>query len=383
MLRFLTAGESHGRGLIAILEGLPFGMRVARGKIEDDLRRRRLGIGRSDRMRQSLDDFDIVAGVKDGKTTGSPIALFISNEKLDDRSETLDRMKRGSVTVPRPGHADLAGAMKLLTSDLSAISERASARETAARVAIGSLCRIFLSNFHIEIMSHTLSVGSVSYDGNRDVPIKRIAKIPSRSALRCASRDAELKMIRQIEIAIQKGDTVGAAFQVVASGVPPGIGSYGQWDRRIDALIAQAVVSIPAVKAVEIGKGISGATSFGSRFHDEIYYARDMKRFRRRGNNAGGIEGGMTNGEEIRVNAFLKPLPSLKNPLDSVSLGTKRKQKASTIRSDICPVVAASVIAESMLSFIIAMLILEKFGGDSIGETVRNYRSFMRALRIF
>ncbi len=383
MLRFLTAGESHGKGLIAILEGLPSGIRIEREKIEDDLRRRRSGRGRSDRMSHALDVLEIISGMKNGRTTGSPIGLFISNEKFDERSEVLDKMRRGSVTVPRPGHADLAGAMKLLSNDLTAISERASARETAARVAIGSLCRIFLSNFDISVMSHTLSVGTASYDGSREVPIGRVRKIRSGSALRCADGDAEKRMIRQIEIAIDRGDSVGASFQIIAAGVPPGLGSYGQWDRRIDALLARAFISIPAVKAVEIGNGISGAASFGSHFHDAIYYARSMKRFRRRGNNAGGIEGGMTNGEEIRVNAFLKPLPSLQNPLESVSLGTKRRQKASTIRSDVCPVVAASVIAESMLSFVIAGEMLEKFGGDSIAETIRNYRSFMRSLRTF
>ncbi|MEW5806712.1 MAG: chorismate synthase [Acidobacteriota bacterium] len=380
MLRFMTAGESHGKGLIVIIDGLPRGIRVDESFIAAELAKRKSGFGRGPRMERKIEYFELLSGIKDGWTTGSPVSIFIANEKLCIEEEAANRKARGFVAVSRPGHADLAGAMKFLTDDLFIVSERASARETAARVAAGAIFKSFLLSFKISIFSHTISVGKVSYK-EMDLPIEMLRRIPNHSPLRCVDKVLEKKMMREIDRAAREGDSVGGSFQIVAAAVPPGLGSFTQWDRRSDAMISQALMSIPGVKAVEIGNGIKGASSFGSNFHDEIFYDGRRRKFYRGGNNAGGIEGGITNGEEIRVKAFLKPVPTLRKPLQSISLKTKKREKASIVRSDVCPIVAASVIGESMLAFVLASLLLEKFGGDTIAETLANYNSYMRSLK--
>ncbi len=380
MIRFLTAGESHGKGLAVIVEGLPYGLKIQRSFIRRELKRRRSGYGRSPRMKHKIDSIEILSGIKDQQTTGSPIAIFISNESFVE-----EQAKEGKgvekVKYPRPGHADLSGALKFLSKNLAIISERSSARETAARVTAGALFKLFLKNFGISILSHTLSVGKTKCSDKEDVPWIKIKKIPDDSPLRCHDKRKEALMVREIERAARRGDSVGGSFQVIARSVPAGLGSFAHWDERLDGLLAQAIISIPGVKAAEIGKGIDGASAFGSSYHDEIFYSRKDLAYRRGSNRAGGIEGGVSNGEEIRVRAYFKPVATIAKSLISVDLKTKSRRKASYIRSDICPIVAASVVAESMMAYILANSILEKFGGDSLRESLKNYRSYIKSLQ--
>jgi chorismate synthase len=380
MIRFLTSGESHGKGLAVIIEGLPYGLKIQKSFIMRELTRRRSGYGRSSRMKHKIDTLEILSGFKDQKTTGSPITLFIGNESFVEK-DAREAQSVGNVKYPRPGHADLSGALKLLVKDLTVISERSSARETAARVAAGALFKLLLKHFGISILSHTLSVGKIKCSDKKEVSWINIEKIPDDSPLRCHDKKREVLMVREIDKAARRGDSVGGSFQVVARGVPAGLGSFIQWDKRLEGLIAQAIFSIPGIKAAEVGKGIAGASTFGSSYHDQISYDRRDLAFKRKSNNAGGIEGGVTNGEEIRVAAYFKPIATIAKSLISVDLANKTRNRASHVRSDICPIVAASVVGESMLAYVLADSVLQKFGGDSIKESLKNYHSYIKFLQ--
>jgi chorismate synthase len=343
MLRYLTAGESHGKALVAILEGMPAGLKVDAEAINRELIRRQSGFGRGKRMRIEKDKAQIICGLKNGQTIGSPISLLIVNK--DSSIEKLHQ-----VLCPRPGHADLAGLLKYGFSDIRNVLERASARETAARVGVGAVCKIFLNEFKIKLSSKVLS----------------IAGEPDKTA-----------MTAKIQEAMEKKDTLGGIFEVKAEGVPAGLGSYAHYDRRLDAKLAGALMSIPGVKAVEIGLGLGYAVSFGSEVHDAIYYNK-IKGYFRNTNNAGGIEGGISNGEDIIVRACMKPICTLMNPLDSVNIITKKSSKAATERSDVCVVEAAGVVAESAVAFELAAALLDKFGGDNIIDTKKSYSEYLR-----
>lgn len=343
MLRFLTAGESHGKALLAILEGLPAGLEVDEGIINGELRRRQLGIGRGPRMALEKDTAQIISGLKKNITLGSPIGILIAN-----KDASIDKLP--AVFSPRPGHADLSGAIKYGFLDMRNVLERASARETAARVAVGAICKTFLEAFKIIIYSNTVNIG-----GQTEVE----------------------EMFRQVEVAREKNDTLGGIFEVVIEGAPAGLGSYVHWDRRLDGRIAQAIMSIPGIKSVEFGLGSCLAGYFGSEAHDAIYYSKS-KGYYRKTNNAGGVEGGVTNGSAIVLRACMKPISTLKAPLDSVDIRTKKPAKACVLRADICAVEAAGVIAENMCAFILSDAFLEKFGADSLSEIKANYKNFIK-----
>jgi len=371
MLRYTTAGESHGRGLVAILDGMVSGLSLSPDDIDRDLARRQKGYGRGGRMAIEKDRVEILSGVRRGKTIGAPISLFIPNK--DFRPDGSEPAR----TSPRPGHADLAGALKFNECDLTNIAERASARETAARVAVGAICRRFLRDFGVRIVSWVSGIGGIPIAPVKD-PMKAFA-CAEASELRCPDRSADKKMRARIQEAIRKGDTVGGSFDVAALGVPPGLGSFAQWDIRLDGRLAQALMSIQAIKAVEIGQGIKAACGLGSKAHDEIFYEKG--RFYRRTNNAGGLEGGVTNGENLVVRAFMKPISTLERPLRSVDIVSKKPMRAGVIRHDVCAVPAASIIGEAAVAFELARAFLEKFGGDSIGETKRNFRAYLAQVK--
>jgi chorismate synthase len=397
MLRFLTAGESHGQALVAILEGLPAGLRVDFDAITHDLRRRQGGYGRGRRMAIETDRAEILSGVRRGETLGGPVAFLIRNKDWDNWQNTMHvgpeppagatGARRAAVTRPRPGHADLSGALKYDREDMRDILERASARETTARVAAGALARQLLAQFGIRVASHVITLGSVSLPGGDaealNLPFERIASIPDDSPLRCVDTEAEARMIAEIDAARSAGDTLGGAVQVVAHQVPPGLGSHVQWDRKLDGRLAQALMSIPAIKGVGIGLGPRVAELPGSQVHDEIVLpsggaqasaasTSDMG-VARPTNNAGGLEGGITNGEDLRVTAFMKPISTLMKPLRSVDLATMVESPAAIERSDVCAVPAAGIVAEAMVCLVLADAFLEKFSGDSIAEIARNY----------
>lgn len=368
MLRFMTAGESHGKELIAVLDGMVAGVGVDGKFINAELRRRQAGHGRGGRMKIERDAADILSGVYRGKTIGSPIALRVAN-----RDRSLSRM--APITVPRPGHADLGGMLKYGLDECRFILERASARETAARVAVGALCKLFLERAGIEIASHTLEIGGIA-SGAAVLSAREIKKLCGRSVLRCADGAAEKMMIAAIDEAAGKGDTLGGVFEVVASGVPPGLGSHAQWDRRLDGRLARSVMSIQAVKGVEIGPAFAASRLPGSKVHDEI-----LPSGRRGSNNAGGTEGGISNGQDIVVRGAMKPISTLLEPLASVDLETGKKTAAHVERSDICAVPAAGVVAEAAVAFVLADSVLEKFGGDHVDETVRNLKAYLKDIR--
>ncbi len=387
MFRYLTAGESHGKSLMGIVEGLPSGLAVDTDSVNHQLRRRRLGYGRGHRMQLEQDGVEILAGVRHGKTLGSPVSFLIPNREWESWRIPMSPgpVPKGSsiraLTRPRPGHADLAGALKHQTHDARNILERASARETAARVAVGSLCRLLLLRLNIQIGSHVISVGEAAIPPELErLQISAILSIDPESALRCADSTAQNRMIALIDKALQEGDTLGGVVEVVASGVPPGLGSYTQWDRRLDGRLAQAMMSIPAVKAVEIGSGVSAARQFGSTVHDEIMYDGAQRSFHRITNHAGGLEGGVTNGADVRLRLYVKPIPTLRKALRSVDLVTKEASTAAFERSDTCVVPAAGVIGEAMLAIVLADAALEKFGGDSVGELDGNYANYQKML---
>ena len=388
MLRYFTSGESHGEALVAFLSGLPAGLRIDEDFVNRELWRRQQGYGRGGRMKIETDKAHVLSGVHHGITIGSPIAVLLENKDWKNWQESLpvgegDPAKHKAVKSPRPGHADLAGALKYNFREARYVLERASARESAARVAIGALAKLFLRDLGIEVLSHVVSVGAVRLD--REVPWEEILAVGSKIEvlLSCADPDAEQRMKEEVDKVLRTGDSVGGVFEVVARNVPPGLGTYAQWDERLDALLAGAVMSLQAVKAVEIGSGISAASSPGSAVHDEIAYEAEDRftKFSRSRNNAGGIEGGVSNGEEIRVRGYLKPISTLRRPLQSVDFATREPVKAAYERSDVCVVPAAGVAAEAMVALTLARCALEKFGGDSMVETCRNFRGYLDQLK--
>ena len=400
MLRFLTAGESHGRALVVILEGLPAGLRVDVDAIARDLRRRQGGYGRGRRMAIESDRADIISGVRAGETLGSPVAMLIENRDWPNWQYTMRASaeapadaggaRRGPVTRPRPGHADLAGGAKYERDDLRDVLERASARETAARVAAGALARQLLAHASVRIASHVFTIGSLSLADRGRVDFARANALPDDAPLRCVDPELERLMIAEIDRAREAGDTVGGAFEVMATGVPIGLGSHVQWDRKLDGRLAQALMSIPAIKAVGIGLGPDVAARPGSRVHDEIVLGDDSSSASglaqstglvRPTNNAGGLEGGVTNGEDVRVTAYMKPISTLMKPLRSVDLATMTESPAAIERSDVCAVPAAAVVGEAMVALVLADALLERFAADSIAALDRAMASAEDALR--
>ena len=387
MLRFLTAGESHGQALVVTVDGMPAGLQLDIDALNAQLRRRQGGYGRGRRMAIESDRAEVLAGVRHGRTTGAPIALLIRNRDWVNWQQTMyveaempegaTGAKRADVTRPRPGHADLAGVIKYGHEDVRDVLERASARETAARVAAGSLARQLLGQFGIRIASHVSVIGDVMIPADRAVSHAEAEAIPDDAPLRCIDTDVQQRMIAAIDRARDAGDTLGGAFEVIATGIPPGLGSYVQWDRKLDGRLGQALMCIHAIKAVGIGIGPEAAIRPGSRVHDEILPPRDSGAESglpvRPTNNAGGLEGGVTNGEDVRVFGFMKPISTLMKPLRSVDLATMVESPAAIERSDVCAVPAAAVVGEAMVAFVLADAFLEKFGCDSVDEIQRHY----------
>ena len=390
MLRFLTAGESHGRGLVVVLEGMPAGVSFDVEQIHYDLKRRQGGYGRGGRMKIESDQIDLISGVRFGKTIGSPISFVIWNKDWQNWQEAMSAFdevpadKQRAVTRPRPGHADLTGALKHNFRDIRNVLERSSARETTARVAVGAICKLLLKSFGVRFFSHTVSIQRVEIKPEAvSVFDEGVRQKIENSPVRCVDPEAETQMIAIIDQAIKDGDSVGGSFEVRATGVPPGLGSYVHWDRKLDGRIAQAMLSINAVKGVEIGSVPDRSERTGAAFHDEIFYDADSHRFRRGSNRAGGVEGGMSTGEDVVVRVHIKPIPTLRRPLRSVDIQSKEPFDAIYERSDTCVVPAAGVIGEAMAALVIASAFLEKFGGDSLEETTRNYRGYCAQLERF
>ncbi len=399
VLRFLTAGESHGKALTGIIEKIPSGLALSALDIDNELRRRQLGYGRGGRMKIEQDRAQILSGVRWGKTIGSPIALLIENRDWINWQEgmSVEGIHEGCiapVTRPRPGHADLGGALKYYQKDIRNILERSSARETAMKVALGAIAKKFLAEFAIHAGSYVTGIGSVGVSDEllnrfRDgfaVP-DSLEKIDA-SPVRCPDDDVAHSMMAVIDKAALNGDTVGGRFEVIATGVPPGLGSHIQWDRRLDGILSSALMGIQAIKGVEIGDGFAYTDKFGSEVMDEIFYDRSLSEqhgspFCRRTNHAGGIEGGITNGMPVIIKAVMKPIPTLKKPLRSVDIITKEPFEAAYERSDTCAVPAAAVICEAMTALVLADALLVKFGGDSLDETKRNYYAYIDYLRKF
>jgi chorismate synthase len=388
MLRYFTSGESHGEALVAFISGLPAGLAVDQAFLDHELWRRQQGFGRGGRMKIERDHAHILSGVRHGKTIGSPISIQLANNDWKNWTEALpvdpgDPGKYKRVASPRPGHADLAGALKYNFSEARYVLERASARESTARVAMGGLAKLFLRALGIEVLSHVVAVGGTVVNG--EVPWDNIVASCAREEilLNCADPEIEQLMKAEVDKVLRTGDTVGGIFEVVAHGVPPGLGTYAQWDERLDGRLAGAVMSLQAVKAVEIGIGVAAAAAPGSAVHDEIGYteATGFAGFTRPRNNAGGIEGGVSNGEDIRVRGYLKPISTLRRPLKSVDFETREPVQAAYERSDVCVVPAAGVGAESMVALTLAGCALDKFGGDSMGETLRNHRGYLEQLK--
>ncbi len=431
-LRFLTSGESHGRALTGIIEGIPSGFLISCSDIDRELRRRQGGYGRGGRMKIESDHAEILSGVRFGKTTGSPISILIENRDWENWQDVMkaegmelraksklrtlssaSRLGRPNsglklVTCPRPGHADLAGAIKYDHRDIRDILERSSARETAMRVALGAIARIFLSEFNINIGSYVIQIGSrkseVRSQKLQEKDLLKTFEMAEKSPVRCPDPETSKDMIRLIDKAIKEGNSLGGIFEVFITGIPVGLGSHIQWDRKLDGRLAQAIMSVQAIKGVEIGLGFEMAGDFGSEVMDEIFYRAKSKEqrakssdfrlrtpdsefaksgFYRKTNNAGGIEGGMSNGMPVIIRAAMKPIPTLRKPLMSVDINTKKAFKAAYERSDICAVPAAAVVAEAVAALVIADAFLEKFGGDSKKEVIRNYRSYISYLQKF
>jgi len=427
MLRFSTAGESHGESLVALISGLPAGIAVDQTFLDHELWRRQQGYGRGGRMRIERDTAHILSGVRHGKTIGSPIAMTLANKDWKNWEEILpvetgDPEKHKSVASPRPGHADLAGALKYDFKDARYVLERASARESAARVACGAVAKMLLRALGIEVASHVTRVGAAEL--SRDASFAEIAALASREDvfLACVDPESEARMKAEVDIALRTGDTIGGIFEVVVHGLPPGLGTHVNWDERLDGLLAQAVMSLQAVKAVELGRGVTAAQSPGSQVHDAIGYmsgdvadfpgapnapthtlssrpesahfadaaerpavrtAQPFTKFTREHNNAGGIEGGISNGEDLVIRGYLKPISTLRRPLASVSFETREATKAAYERSDVCVVPAAGVAAEAMVALTIARCVIEKFGGDSFRELERNYNGYCAQIKSF
>jgi chorismate synthase len=390
MLRFYTAGESHGQALLAFLSGLPAGLPIDVAAINHELHRRQLGYGRGGRQKIEKDSAEIFAGVRHGHTIGAPLALRIENrdwanwEKILSVEASSDPLASSrKLVAPRPGHADLAGSQKFNFHDARYVLERASARETAARVAAGGLAKQFLGQFGIAIASHTVQVGHVRLEQPANWREIVAACADLESPLRCVDRQLQHKMMAEVDAALKAGDTVGGVFEIVVRGVPVGLGSHAQWDEKLDGKLAQALMSVQAVKAVEIGSGILAAGSHGSEMQDEISYDRATRKFKRASNRAGGLEGGITNGEDLVLRGFLKPISTLRQPLGTADMVTKEPVQAAYERSDWCVVPAGGVAGEAMVALVLADAFLQKFGGDSLAETRRNFESYGRQIDEF
>ena len=371
-LRYFTAGESHGQCLIGVVEGLPAGLKIDLAAINRDLARRQQGYGRGGRMKIEADQAEVVSGVRRDETIGSPLTLMVKN-----RDFKINELP--PVTKPRPGHADLAGVIKYDRQDARDILERSSARETTVRVAIGGVCKLLLAQVGVDIVGHIVSLGSVQAktDG---LTFAQLRERSEASEVRCADPDAEKQMIDAVDAAKGQGDTLGGVFEVVAIGVPIGLGSHVQWDRKLDANLARALMSIQAIKGVEVGLGFEAARRFGSQVHDEILPAQEGV-LTRASNNAGGFEGGMTNGQPVVVRVAMKPLSTLMKPMRSVDIQTGQEVKATVERSDVCATPAAAVIGEAVVAFELAKALLDKFGGDSVRELKRNVDSYRAACK--
>lgn len=395
MLRFHTAGESHGEALIALISGVPAGLSIDQEYIDRELWRRQQGFGRGGRMRIERDHAHILSGVRHGKTIGSPISIEIRNNDWKNWEESLpvgegDPEKHKAVKSPRPGHADLAGAIKYNWPEARYILERASARESTARVAMGAIAKILLRALGLDVLSHVIAVGNAALGADVEVKWEQLQVLYAKDEvlLNCADSEAEQRMKAEVDQVLRTGDTVGGTFEVVAHNFPPGLGTYANWDERLDGQLAAAVMSLQAVKAVEIGRGIAAAAAVGSAVHDEIGYAAEKSadaysRFTRARNNAGGLEGGVTNGEDLVVRGYIKPISTLRRPLGSVDFATREPVKAAYERSDVCVVPAAGVAAESMVALTMARAVLEKFGGDSMTELSRNFEGYREQVRNF
>ena len=382
MLRLLTAGESHGMALVGVLEGLPSGVPVSPKEIAGELARRRHGYGRSGRQKLEGDRFEIVSGVRHGRTLGSPIAVTIENAEWDEKYRDLMAVEGAPdpaerLTRPRPGHADLAGALKYGFDDVRNVLERASARETAMRVALGVFCKAMLAELGIAVVSHVVRVGKVAVRSTR-VPRPEDLEVVDASPVRCFDEVVSDRMVAEIDRIRKDRDTVGGVFEVIAYGCPPGLGSHVQFDRKLDARLALSLMSIQSVKGVEVGEGFASATKPGSRAHDEIVSGRGG--LRRRSARSGGIEGGMSTGQPVRVRAAMKPFSTVPKPLATVDLSTGRPEVAITQRTDVCAVPAGAVVGEATVAFVLAQAALEKFGGDSLPETRRNLDGFVAGL---
>jgi len=382
MLRYLTSGESHGPQLTVIIEGLPSGLEISEDDLRRDLARRQGGHGRGGRQKIETDFARIVSGVRGGFTIGSPVTLVLENKDHVNWTAEMTASKEGyapkPVTKLRPGHADLAGALKYGHTDIRNVLERSSARETATRVAADGVARKLLEHFGIEILSFTQSIGAIDIGYDKVNPDTVTVEEIEASPVRCPDPEASKRMVADIDEVGEKGDTLGGTFRIVARGVPLGLGSYVHWDRKLDGRLAQAVLSINAIKAVEFGAGFEGASRRGSQFHDEIDY--QDSRFRHRTNRAGGLTGGMSNGEPIDLRVAIKPISTMKTPLPSIDLNTKEKVQAHYERSDVCVVPAAGVIGEAVVALTLADAFLEKFGGDSMEELQRNHRGYIESL---
>ncbi len=390
MLRFETAGESHGECLVATVTGLPAGVPVSADFIHRQLWRRQQGYGRGGRMKIETDRVEIVSGVRRSRTIGSPVAMILRNRDWQNWTEALpvedspeSAAKAKPVYRPRPGHADLAGCLKYNFPEARYILERASARETAARVAAGALAKLLLAELGVQVLSHVVAVGHAAL--GRPASWEEMVALEGRPEvlLSCVDAEIEQAMKAVVDEAYRTGDTVGGVFEIVAHNVPPGLGSHTAWDLRLDGRLAQAIVSMQAVKAVEIGRGMEAAVAFGSRVQDPIGYDRERRRFTRPSNRAGGLEGGMTNGEDVVVRGYLKPISTLRKPLESVDLRTREASLAAYERSDVCVLPAAAVIGEAMVALALAAAAIEKFGGDSLGEMKRNFEGYLEQVRAF
>jgi len=390
MLRFVTSGESHGQALVAWISGLPADLPVDLEFVNRELHRRQLGYGRGGRQKIEKDRVEALSGIRHGHTIGAPIAMRLENRDWPNWEKALPvedvdgaEEAQRPLTAPRPGHADLAGALKFNFHDARYVLERASARETAARVAAGAIAKLLLREFGTDVLSHVIGVGKVHLERAATWAEIQAVCANLESPLRCVNAATEQRMKLEVDQMLRAGDSVGGIFEVVAHNVAPGLGSHAQWDEKLDGRLARAVMSIQAVKAVEIGTGVASAASYGSEVQDEIGYDATRKRFERSTNRAGGLEGGITNGEDVVVRGYLKPISTLRRPLETADLKTKQAVKAAYERSDICVVPAAGVAGEAMVALVLAEAFLQKFGGDSLAETRRNFEGYQRQLDNF
>jgi chorismate synthase len=386
MLRFLTAGESHGPELVAVIEGTPAGFDIDAAAINHDLARRQKGYGRGSRMLIEKDEVRVVSGIRFGRTMGSPVTLIVENRDYKNWEKRMsadphDRGEAKIVTRPRPGHADLAGVLKYNLEDIRDVLERASARETTARVAIGSFGKQLLTPFGVTVLGYVASIGATEARIPEAIDVAELARVTEESPVRVGDPSAERAIIDEIDACKQTGDTLGGVVEVIASGLPVGLGSYVQWDRKLDGRVGHALMSLQAVKGVEFGMGFGAARVRGSALHDEIGYDAEARRFTRHSNNSGGTEGGMSTGEPMRVRVAFKPLSTLMRPLRSADIRSKQEAPGTIERSDVCAIPAAAVIAEAVVAFELAAAFLDKFGGDSLAEVTHNYRGYLEQVR--